>query len=108
MLSGHLPFGSEVAKATSRSAQRRLIYRSLLDDEREIPAWVDETIKKATHPDPRQRYSELSEFVHDLSHPNEAYLRRTRLPLLERHPVVFWKAVSAILAIVVFVLLAQR
>jgi len=46
--------------------------------------------------------------VYDLSHPNEAYLRRTRQPLLERDPLVFWKAMSAILAILVMVLLAHR
>jgi serine/threonine protein phosphatase PrpC len=108
MLTGRLPFGTEVAKATTKAAQRRLIYRSLVDDDRDIPAWMDETLRKATHPDPDKRYQELSEFVYDLSHPNETYLRRTRPPLLERHPVMFWKALTAILAIVVIVLIAQR
>jgi serine/threonine protein phosphatase PrpC len=108
MLSGRLPFGTEVAKATTRAAQRRLTYRSLLDDDREIPAWIDETLKKATHPDPQKRYQELSELVYDLSHPNPSYLRRTRPPLLERNPVTFWKTVTAILAILILVLLALR
>jgi hypothetical protein len=108
MLSGRLPFGTDVAKATTKAAQRRLMYRSLLDDEREIPAWFDETMKKATHPDPEKRYQELSELVYDLSHPNEAYLRRTRPPLLERNPVMFWKTLAALLTIIVVVLLAQR
>ena len=72
MLSGRLPYGAEVAKARTQAAQRRLSYRSLLDDERDIPAWFDETLKRATQPDPDKRYQELSEFVYDLSHPNEA------------------------------------
>jgi serine/threonine protein kinase len=104
MLSGRLPFGAEVAKTTTKAAQRRLTYRSLLDDEREIPTWFDETLRKATHPDPNKRYQELSEFVYDLSHPNDAHLRRTRQPLLERNPLVFWKTVSLILLIVIVVL----
>lgn len=108
MLTGRLPFGTEVAKATTKAAQRRLIYRSLLDDERDIPAWLDETLRRATHPDADKRYQELSEFVYDLSHPNAAYLRRTRAPLLERHPVMFWKTLTALLAIVIIVLMAQR
>lgn len=108
MLTGRLPFGTEVAKATTKAAQRRLMYRSLLDDERDIPAWLDETLKRATHPDADKRYQELSEFVYDLSHPNAAYLRRTRAPLLERHPVMFWKTLTALLAIVIIVLIAQR
>jgi len=108
MLSGRLPFGAEVAKARTKAAQRRLSYRSLLDDERDIPAWFDETLKKATQPDPDKRYQELSEFVYDLSHPNEAYLRRTRQPLLERNPLLFWKTLSSLLLIVIVWLLATR
>lgn len=108
MMAGRLPFGAEVAKARTKAAQRRLMYRSLLDDERDIPAWFDETLRKATHPDPDKRYQELSEFVYDLSHPNAAYLRKTRQPLLERYPLMFWKILSLLLLIVIVVLLATR
>jgi serine/threonine protein kinase len=105
MLSGRLPFGTDVSKARTRAAQRQLKYRSVLDDEREIPAWIDDVLRKATHPDPGKRYEELSEFVHDLRHPSQGYLARTRAPLLERNPVAFWKGVALVLAIVVVVLL---
>jgi len=105
MLSGRLPYGTQVSKARTRAAQNRLKYASVLDDNREIPAWVDDAIKKAVHPNPYQRYSELSEFMYDLSHPNKAFLNRTRLPLMERNPVAFWKTVSLVLALLVVVLL---
>ena len=105
MLSGKLPYGAEVARARTRSAQRRLAYRSVLDDEREIPAWFDDVLRKATHPDPNKRYEELSEFVYDLRQPSQAWLSRTRAPLLERNPVAFWRGVALILAIAVVVLL---
>jgi serine/threonine protein kinase len=108
MLSGRLPFGTDVAQARTKAAQRRLTYRSLLDDERDIPAWFDATLRKATQPDPDKRYQELSEFVYDLSHPNAAYLLRTRPPLLERNPLVFWKTLAAVLLVVIVVLLSQR
>jgi hypothetical protein len=65
-----------VPKARTRVAQRQLKYRTVLDDEREIPAWLDEVLRKATHPDPARRYEELSEFVYDLRHPSQDYLRR--------------------------------
>ena len=107
MLSGRLPYGAEVSRSRTRAAQRRLTYRSVLDDERETPAWIDEVLRKATHPDPLKRYQELSEFVHDLRHPNAAYLTRTRRPLLERNPAAFWKGVSLLLAIVIVVLLVR-
>lgn len=105
MLSGKLPYGTKVAKTRTRAAQRKLVYRSLLDDNREVPVWVDEVLKKAVHPDPTRRYEELSELTHELRHPNVAYLNRTRPPLLERNPVAFWKGVSLILAVVIAVLL---
>ena len=107
MLSGRLPFGAEVPKARTRAAQRQLKYQSVLDDEREIPAWIDEVLRKATHPDPNRRYEELSEFVYDLRHPTEDYLSRKRAPLLERNPVAFWRGVSLILAVVVVISAAE-
>ena len=108
MLSGRLPYGTEVSNARTPSAQRNLRYRSVLDDEREIPAWIDGVLRKALHHNPLARYEALSEFVYDLRHPNRAFLERTRPPLVERHPARFWKGVSAVLALVVLVLLFAR
>jgi serine/threonine protein phosphatase PrpC len=107
MLSGRLPYGADVSRARTRAAQRRLIYRSVLAEDREIPAWFDAVLRKATHWDPNRRYEELSEFVYDLRHPNEAWLRRARQPLIERNPVAFWKSVSFILIVIVIILLAR-
>ncbi len=105
MLSGKFPYGTQVAKSRTASAMRRLAYASVLDDDREIPAWIDETIKRAVHPNPDKRYQELSEFTFDLRHPNQNFLNKTRPPLLERNPVAFWQAVSALLACAVVYLL---
>ncbi|WP_194711953.1 bifunctional protein-serine/threonine kinase/phosphatase [Noviherbaspirillum soli] len=99
ILTGRLPYGAQVAKSTTRAAQRKLQYRSVLDDQREIPAWVDETLRRAVHPDPQKRYQELSEFLYDLHHPNKAYLHRGHTPLVERNPVLFWKGVSLALGL---------
>ena len=57
MLTGQLPYGAQVAKTRTKSQQRRLRYNSALDDNREIPAWIDSVLKKATHPDPYKRYA---------------------------------------------------
>jgi serine/threonine protein phosphatase PrpC len=105
MLSGRLPYGAEVPKAKSRAAQRRLTYRSVLDDDREIPRWFDEVLHRATAVDPAKRYDELSEFVHELRHPSQAYLSRMRPPLLERNPVAFWRGLSVLLMVLVVYLL---
>ncbi|MEH6652236.1 MAG: bifunctional protein-serine/threonine kinase/phosphatase [Motiliproteus sp.] len=105
LLSGKFPYGTQVAKTRTLAAQRRLNYHSVLDEEREIPAWIDQTLKKALHPNPDKRYQQLSEFTFDLRQPNKAFLNKTRPPLLKRNPVLFWQGISALLAGVVVVLL---
>lgn len=105
MLSGRLPYGTQVSQTRTREAQNKLMYDSVLDDKRDIPAWIDGALRKAVHPNPAKRYQELSELIHDLRHPNEEFLRKTRPPLIERNPLMFWKSVSFILTVLVIVLL---
>ena len=57
------------------------------------------------HPDPYQRYGELSEFMFDLRHPNKKYLESSPTPLMERDPLLFWKGLSAVLFVIVLMLL---
>ena len=108
MLSGRLPYGASVARTSSRAAQRKLVYQSVLDVKSTIPAWVDDAIAKAVHPDPLKRYDEISEFIYDLRHPNAAFLRKERAPLLERNPLVFWKSVSLGLTLLIIYLLSRQ
>jgi len=107
MLSGRLPYGTQVAQARTKAAQNRLVYQSVLNEEREIPAWIDEVLRKALHPNPYKRYAELSEFIYDLRHPNITFLNKSRPPLIERNPVLFWKSVSLGLSLIIVWLLAR-
>ena len=107
LLSGRLPYGADVGRARTPAAQRQLVYRSVLDEEREIPAWIDDVLRKATHPNPLRRYEELSEFVYDLRHPTESWRRRTKPPLIERHPAGFWRAIALLLAVALVVVLVR-
>jgi serine/threonine protein phosphatase PrpC len=108
MLTGKLPYGASVAKARTKAQVRKLRYDSVLGNDREIPIWIDATLRKAVHPDPNMRYASLSEFMFDLRHPNANYLGASVTPLLERNPLLFWKCTTAILACVVVFLLAIR
>jgi len=108
MLTGKLPYGAQVAKSRTRSAQKKLKYDSALDDEREIPVWIDEALRKAVHPNPLKRHEELSEFIYDLRHPNKNFLTKNRSPLIERNPVLFWKSVSFILIIIIIAMLSMK
>ncbi|WP_430462699.1 protein kinase domain-containing protein [Thalassolituus sp. LLYu03] len=107
MLTGRLPYGFDVAKTRSEKAQKSLSYTALhhLDENTDVPRWVDDAIRKAVHPEPFKRYQEADEFVYDLYHPNPDFMRRHKPPLIERNPVKFWQAVSAILAAVIIALI---
>ncbi|MGE3649429.1 MAG: protein kinase, partial [Reyranellaceae bacterium] len=104
MLTGRLPYGAEMAQARTRSQQRRIAYQTALAGDRAIPVWIDRVLQKAVHPDPRQRYDELSEFVFDLRHPPTGW-SLSPAPLIERNPLLLWKGLSAVLAGTVLVLL---
>ena len=50
----------------------------------------------------------FSEFIYDLSHPNKDFLNKTRPPLIERNPVIFWKSVSFVLMLALLVVSVVR
>ncbi|MFA5455905.1 MAG: bifunctional protein-serine/threonine kinase/phosphatase [Sulfurimonas sp.] len=104
MLSGHFPYGVEVARTSTKTAQKKLKYTSLYLYNQDIPIWVDEALRKAVHVDPNERYEELSEFLYDLRHPNREFLKKSRPPLIERHPVVIWKSISFILLVIILIM----
>jgi serine/threonine protein phosphatase PrpC/predicted Ser/Thr protein kinase len=103
MLSGRFPYGTEIAQAKSVSAQRKLNYKSIINDESELPVWLDHTLEHALKVDPLKRYSELSEFIHDLRHPNKVFLAKTKPPLIQRDPVMFWQGVSFLLFLILII-----
>lgn len=107
MLTGRLPYGTRAARVRSLADLRRLAYDAAGDERRRIPSWVDGALARSVHPIAQQRYDALSEFVHDLRHPNRAYLRNAAAPLIERQPVLFWKALALLLALVALVLAAR-
>lgn len=107
MLTGRLPYGAEVSKARTKSQQRKLRYTSVLDDNRDIPAWIDGALKKSVDPDPYGRYDELSEFIFDIRHPNNN-LQASPKPLIERNPLLFWKGLAVLLSIVILILIVRQ
>jgi serine/threonine protein phosphatase PrpC len=106
MLTGRLPYGTQVPRIKNQNDQKRLQYVSA-NNFTEIPVWVDEAIKKAVHPNPLKRYQDVFEFVYDLHNPNKEFLSVKHVPLIERDPVIFWKTVSLVLAVIVVFLLTK-
>lgn len=101
MLCGALPYKEEL----NLKNLNRISYTPARRYNPEIPLWLDLTLEKAVHKDPRRRYPILSEFLYDLSHPNPDFLSKEVLPLIERDPVTFWKRLAATLLIINIILL---
>lgn len=99
MLSGRYPYGTKAAKAHNIAAQSKLSYISVIDTKRDIPLWLDATLKKALQPNPAYRYQVMSEFIYDLRHPNNSLLATGSIAWAEKNPVVFWRGLSLLLAI---------
>jgi protein phosphatase len=100
MLTGAQPYAIS-DRERQQPARRHWRYRSACAVRCDLPLWIDVALEKSVHPDPRQRYPALSEFMHDLSTPNRDLLgRRERRPLIERNPLRFWQALVLFLLLV--------
>ena len=98
MLTGSLPYGEAFERVRTREQFARLRYVSASSLTALVPTWLDGALERAVQLEPEQRYAELSEWLHDLEHPNPAYVRTGALGLGERSAVRRWQAVSAVLA----------
>jgi serine/threonine protein phosphatase PrpC len=108
MVIGKLPYGTQVAKIKKPNDINLLRYDEIRYDNMQFPAWADDAIMRAVHPYPQKRYQALSEFMYDLRHPNQSYLKRTKQPLLERNPVAFWQGLSVCLFCIIVFLLSKK
>ena len=97
MLTGHLPYGDR--EMTPRRL-RRVRYIPARLHNPDVPLWVDKTVQKAVSLARNRRYGALSEFMHDLTSPNPAFLREETESLLERKPLLVWKGIALLLLVV--------
>lgn len=105
MLTGELPYGTEVAQLQNPKAWRRLRYRPVYDYDRTLPPWINAVLRKAVHPDPQKRHRDVDEFLYDLRRPRHEFMSEMRPPLIQRDPVRFWQSVSLILTLMLIALL---
>ncbi len=97
---GHFPYG-EMEEAKAR---KHYDYTSVREYNSGVPLWMDGAIRKSVHPNPEKRYNSFSEFQHDLSNPNPAFMKAAA-PLLERNPTDFWRGLSIVLFMINLILL---
>ncbi|MEL6414266.1 MAG: protein kinase [Pseudomonadota bacterium] len=105
MLTGRLPYGADAARVQNRRQRSRLSYRSAIDGSNAAPFWIDDTLRKATHPISHRRFAALSELEAALHAPAKQSVAFK--PLAERNPLRFWQAVSATLAVACLYLVSR-
>lgn len=102
MLTGALPYGKGFATARDVGRRSYVPARTLRND---IPPWMDAAVAKSVAKKPSDRTEALSALVEDLKRPNPSLAYEVSKPLLERDPLLFWRVLSALLALTVLALL---
>ena len=97
LLTGQLPYGEALERCRAPADFEGLEYTPSYQHNPMVPVWIDGALRKAVSLSANRRYDTFSEFVYDLQHPNERFLKDGHLPLIERDPVRFWKGAAAIL-----------
>jgi serine/threonine protein kinase len=105
LLTGEHPYGAKFSKCRNLSDFNKLSYRPSYHFNPDIPVWVDGALEKAVKINVEERYAAHSKFMEDLRTPNPDFLEKHRIPIMERNPVLFWKIVSSMLAIIIAILL---
>lgn len=72
-----------------------------------VPPWFEAIVLRAIDPDLERRYQNFSELVYELAKPGQvAAHHRKDAAFLERNPLLFYKALSALLFVTVLGLIA--
>lgn len=104
MLTGKIPYKMQHSQVFDEKQIRHYDYISARQNRPDLPAWLDLVLKKVCHPSPSIRYKVISEFIQDLSTPNQKILRELKeSPLIRRNPLQFWKVMVLVLGIIVCV-----
>ena len=102
MLTAKLPYG-EIDPL--KAHKKKFEYRSARQFNTELPDWIDVCLEKAVHPQPKNRYHHLSELLCDLNKPNQSLLNKKQFkPLMKRSPLLAWRIIAAIEAVMIILL----
>jgi serine/threonine protein phosphatase PrpC len=82
----------------------------LLTHRPDLPAWLDQTLGKATAVAPEDRFADAIEFAFELEHGavRAAPARPPRTSFYDRDPLRFWKLAAAVLAVLLVVALVTH
>ncbi len=75
MFASQLPYQNKLDKDLTAKKLSQLTYESILKHDPHVPIWIDGAIHKACHLNGKARYEALSEFLFDLEHPNQIFVK---------------------------------
>ncbi|GLR71375.1 bifunctional protein-serine/threonine kinase/phosphatase [Agaribacter marinus] len=98
MITGQLPYKEMSTNDVSLARYSDLEYRPAIHHRKDLPFWVEGCLKKALQPNPRYRYMAFSEFLLDLTKPNQTLEANIQhQPLIEKNPILVWQIIAAAL-----------
>ncbi|MEW6438749.1 MAG: protein kinase [Pseudomonadota bacterium] len=74
----------------------------------DVPDWLNDAILRTLSLYRDERFADIDELIYVLEHGNLQTAPRHRGPLIERNPLLFWKLLCALLAILLILSLARR
>jgi hypothetical protein len=101
---GAFPYGENKSFSPPRATAPAHLARHRAD----LPAWLDATLLRAAALAREDRFADPIDLVLALETGESFRPVRVRRSLHERNPLLFWKIVSAVLALVVLALLIFR
>lgn len=104
MLTGKVPYKTSAAQQRNPQRYQEWRYQPAREVRNDIPVWLDLALEKACAESPTRRYHAMSEFLADLSTPNERLVSDYQsAPLMTRNPLLFWQSMSAIMLVIALV-----
>ncbi len=91
---GHHPYGKAWTNAKTPRDFFGLSYQAAAAHNLMVPLWMDAVLRKALSIRIENRQQAMSEFIHNLRHPDPAFLTTEPLPFAQRSPLLFWKLVA--------------
>ena len=104
MLTGKQPYGERYENCLQEKDFEKLSYISALEYNDLVPRWLDGALQKALSINPANRYGDVSEFLHDVQHPNYALVKQKEQGFISRSPIRFWQTIAAIELLIILLL----
>ena len=88
MLTGTAPFEGKLMECRTAGAYLKTRYIPTFELNPLVPIWIDGAVKKGLRYDPKRRYDDVSEFLHELQHPNPKYRKHYSASVVGKEPLV--------------------